>query len=124
MTVLKSRKRVLFFRVSEEEYRQFCGLCESRGARCLSDLARTAVFRMMEEGNCGESGVPVSDAIHGMDREIRALRVEVTDLARQIRTLHDGVGQSPPAAGRIGPAHAGDFQEDESSELTAIATGD
>jgi hypothetical protein len=124
MTVLKSRKRVLFFRVSEEEYRQFCGLCESRGARCLSDLARTAVFRMMEEGNGGESGIPVSDAIRGMDSEIRALRVEVTDLAQQIRTLHDGVGQSPPAAGRKGPAHAGDFQEDESSELTAIATGD
>lgn len=50
MSVLKPRTRLVYFRVSEEEFQQFNRICESIGARSLSDLARSAMQNMMTEG--------------------------------------------------------------------------
>ena len=48
MPVLKPRNRLVYFRVSEDEFSQFTALCQSAGARSLSALARTAMQRMLE----------------------------------------------------------------------------
>ena len=50
MAVLKPRERLVYFRVSEDEFRQFVGVCEQAGARSVSDLARNAVQRLIAEG--------------------------------------------------------------------------
>jgi hypothetical protein len=43
MKVLKPRKRIVYFRLSDEEFEQLSCLCEKQGARSMSDLARAAV---------------------------------------------------------------------------------
>jgi hypothetical protein len=47
MPVLKPRNRLVYFRVSEDEFLQFSAMCHSEGARSLSALARTAMQRML-----------------------------------------------------------------------------
>jgi len=47
MPVLKPRNRLVYFRVSEDEFLQFSAMCQSAGARSLSALARTAMQRML-----------------------------------------------------------------------------
>ena len=49
MSVFKPRTRVVYFRLSEDQYRQYVKLCEERGARSLSDLARTAIDQLIAE---------------------------------------------------------------------------
>ena len=51
MAVLKPRERLVYFRVSEDEFRQFISVCEQAGARSVSDLARSAVQRLIADGN-------------------------------------------------------------------------
>ena len=43
MSNLRNRSRVVYFRVSEEEFQQFKDLCVRHGARNMSDLARSAI---------------------------------------------------------------------------------
>ena len=50
MSVLKPRNRLVYFRVTEEEFQQLNHLCISRGARSISDLARSAVRNLMQDG--------------------------------------------------------------------------
>ena len=50
MAVLKPRERLVYFRVSEDEFRQFVSVCEAAGARSVSDLARSAVQRLIADG--------------------------------------------------------------------------
>jgi Arc/MetJ-type ribon-helix-helix transcriptional regulator len=44
---------VVYFRVSEEEYRQINELCEKRGARNVSDLVREAMDRLVKADGDG-----------------------------------------------------------------------
>lgn len=48
MANLKPRTRVVYFRISEEEFTKLCGLREAQGARSLSEVARSAVYAMMQ----------------------------------------------------------------------------
>ena len=45
MTVIKPRKRLVNFRLTEEEYQHLTVACSLRGSRSLSDFARSAVLR-------------------------------------------------------------------------------
>jgi hypothetical protein len=45
--VIKPRTRVIFFRVSEEEFHEMERACDSVGARSISDFARTAARRLL-----------------------------------------------------------------------------
>ena len=100
MAVLRPRTRLVFFRMSEEEYQQFRDLCESRGARSLSDLARTAVFSMFEE-----SATP--------DR--RAISADLRQIDRDIRTLRQRVGELVRVAGAALPEGLSDEEDAEKS---------
>ena len=50
MAVLKPRERLVYFRISEDEFGQFLSVCKQEGARSVSDLARNAVQRLIAEG--------------------------------------------------------------------------
>ena len=46
MAVLKPRSRLVYFRVSEEEFHEFSEMCQHANARSLSDFARSAMQQM------------------------------------------------------------------------------
>jgi hypothetical protein len=48
MAVLRPRNRLVYFRVSEEEYDLFTGMCQSEGARNSLDLARLALQHLAQ----------------------------------------------------------------------------
>ncbi|MEJ5369462.1 MAG: hypothetical protein WHT08_14180 [Bryobacteraceae bacterium] len=53
MTVMRARTRLVYFRVSEDEYAWLHQMCEQTGARSLSDLVRTFLKERREGGNGG-----------------------------------------------------------------------
>ena len=85
MSVLKPRNRVLYFRVSEDEFQQFNRICQSTGARSISDLARAAVQTMIHEGNHGQSNL--------VSEKLIALEAIVSDLNQKINQLTSSLGQ-------------------------------
>lgn len=48
LLTIKPRTRIVYFRISEEEFTKFCDLCEVQGVRSLSELARQAVRSMLQ----------------------------------------------------------------------------
>ena len=70
MANLKSRTRVVYFRISEEEFTELCDLREARGARSLSELARTAVYAMMQPDAVQSGGIKeeLSERLQGVER--------------------------------------------------------
>lgn len=70
MAVLKPRERLVYFRVSEDEFRQFVSVCEQAGARSVSDLARSAVQRLIEDGNRQREDVEMTDKMYRLERLI------------------------------------------------------
>jgi hypothetical protein len=67
MAVIKPRNRLVYFRVSEDEFRRFTQLCERHGSRSISDLVRDAMHRLLveaeEEANGSASRVKVLDKL-------------------------------------------------------------
>lgn len=77
MSVLRPRTRVVYFRVSEEEFRQFNDLCQMRGERSLSDLARAAMYQMLQ--NNGKGGE------QEMAQKIKELDATIAELYRELK---------------------------------------
>lgn len=91
MAVLKPRERLVYFRVSEDEFRQFVSVCEQAGARSLSDLARNAVQRLIAEGQQQRERQELEEKIVVLERLIAAV-------TEQLQLL------CGPQRGRIAPA--------------------
>lgn len=70
MPVVKPRTRLVYFRVTEEEFRRCLDVCEAGGARSVSDLARTAVMNALgSNGSAGE----IEGRLHTLERTVREL---------------------------------------------------
>jgi hypothetical protein len=63
MPVLKPRSRLVYFRVSEDEFMQISAMCRTAGARSLSAFARTAMQRML----AANREEPLSDKLKVFD---------------------------------------------------------
>jgi predicted HAD superfamily Cof-like phosphohydrolase len=50
VAILKTRTRLVYFRISEDEFEQFGEICARSGARSISDLARMAIQQLMTDG--------------------------------------------------------------------------
>ena len=81
MAVLKPRERLVYFRISEEEFRQFVGVCEQAGARSVSDLARNAVQRLIAEGQKNREDNSIDEKIQALERLIAAVTEQLQMLA-------------------------------------------
>jgi hypothetical protein len=73
MAVLKPRERLVYFRISEDEFRQFVGVCEQAGARSVSDLARNAVQRLIADSRRNQENEGVDEKMRVLDRLIAAV---------------------------------------------------
>jgi DNA invertase Pin-like site-specific DNA recombinase len=93
MSVTKPRKRLVFFRVSEEEFQQLTTLCSStNGARSISELARSAVSRLLTEQDPGDQ--PMMNQLRRLDQSVKEVQRTIEHLA----TILDGSasGEKPP----------------------------
>jgi len=75
------RSKMVSFRLSLEEYARFQTICEARGIRSLSDLARTAVQNL---GATKERIDPLWNEIGILRHQIRALSAELDRLSRAL----------------------------------------
>ena len=95
MSILRPRRRVVYFRMSEEEFQEISRRCELEGARSISDYARSALQRCVG---------PASD----IDRESVEIRLQAMDLVltRLDRKMSDLLKllQSPKKAERASAA--------------------
>jgi hypothetical protein len=70
VAVLKPRERLVYFRISEDEFRQFVSVCEQEGARSVSDLARTAIQRLIADGARQRNGEELDEKMHRLEQLI------------------------------------------------------
>jgi hypothetical protein len=80
VAVLKPRERLVYFRISEDEFRQFVSVCEQEGARSVSDLARTAIQRLIANGDRQRNGEELAEKMHRLEQLI-------TSVTEQLRLL-------------------------------------
>ena len=96
MAVLKPRERLVYFRVSEDEFRQFVSVCEQAGARSVSDLARSAVQRLIADGNRQREDEALTNKMHRLERLIAQVTEQLQLLNNQANA--DGMEASFPSA--------------------------
>ena len=81
MAVLKPRERLVYFRISEDEFRQFVSVCEQEGARSVSDLARSAVQRLIADGNRQREDDDMAQKMYRLEQLIAAVTEQLQLLA-------------------------------------------
>lgn len=79
MSVLKPRSRLVYFRVSEDEFEQLNRVCQLGGARSLSDLVRSATQRAINGSN-DDTEPPVAIRLQKLDDLIGELALRVEQL--------------------------------------------
>ncbi len=84
MSVLRRRDRMLSIRLSEEEFRQLKSLCEIRGSRSISDLAREAMLQLAAAPRADVASPSVILRIEELDVRLVTLQREVTRLTTQL----------------------------------------
>jgi dynactin complex subunit len=100
MAVLKPRNRLVYFRVSEEEFQLFTDMCQIEGARSISDLARLALQRLAQERRLN-----TEDDFLGKLRAINEVLTELGDKVERLKTqleLADGANGKEVALSPLG----------------------
>jgi hypothetical protein len=76
--MIKRRTKIVSIRLLDEEYKQLKQLCESHGARSVSDLARDAMFGLLKPATS------IEGKVIDLDMRLTALRDEVQRLSRMV----------------------------------------
>ena len=97
MAVLKPRERLVYFRISEDEFHQFLGVCEQEGARSVSDLARSAVQRLITDGNRDREERELAPKVEMLEQLIGELTAQVRLLTKLLEKQTGG-GSNASAA--------------------------
>jgi hypothetical protein len=100
VAVLKPRERLVYFRISEDEFRQFSSVCEQGGARSVSDLARNAVQRLIADGQRQREGHEVDEKMRVLENLIAAVTEQLHLLATSQVREGSGALDGLPAGGR------------------------
>jgi len=79
MTLIRSRTKVVYFRVSEAEFERYMAFCRSQGVRSISDLARAGLEILVAE----ERGYTLS----GLTERVTALSGLISGLSGTIQRL-------------------------------------
>lgn len=92
MSVLRPRNRLVYFRLSEDEYSRFVSLRDSTGSRSISDFARLAVQNVIENG------------VHQDDRILNKLHILenlVDELSHSVQLLSASLRSGPDTGADI-----------------------
>lgn len=82
MAVLKPRSRVVYFRVSDEEYQRYETLCRTAGARSISDLIRSAMDQLVDNRKLTDSP-PFARKLDELERALGELNGRLKALSRK-----------------------------------------
>lgn len=84
--MLKPRNRLINFRVTDEEYEELKVACSNRGARCLSDFARTIILAAADvTGNSLPApGGPMHERIADVERRIETIESNLERLLNAV----------------------------------------
>jgi len=93
VAVLKPRERLVYFRISEDEFHQFVSVCEQEGARSVSDLARSAVQRLISDGNRDREDQGLAPKVQVLEKLIAELTAQVQFLTELLRRPGAAVGE-------------------------------
>jgi DNA-binding transcriptional regulator GbsR (MarR family) len=77
VAVLKPRERLVYFRITEDEFHQFAVVCEQEGARSISDLARSAVQRLIAECNREREGRDLTPKMQSLEKLIAEVTAQL-----------------------------------------------
>jgi len=93
----------VYFRISEDEFRQFVSVCEQEGARSVSDLARSAVQRLIADGDRQRNGEELAEKMHrleqlimGVTEQLRLLTATRMQESGNVDVAANGDGRSAP----------------------------
>lgn len=77
---------MLSIRLSDDEFQQLKLVCQSRGARSVSDLAREAMMQMIAgpRARNGHSDGALMARIQDLDQRVSSLQNEVSRLRTQV----------------------------------------
>lgn len=89
MAILKPRERLVYFRVSEDEFHQFVSVCEQEGARSVSDLARSAVQRLIADGNRDRENQSIGPKVEMLEKLITELNSQLQFLTTLLQRQND-----------------------------------
>ena len=97
MAVLRSRSRLVTFRLDPEEYAALRRVCLSTGARSMSEFAREAVLANVDAGagarsSLGGDLVTLTSRLQELDKLLKAVSGVIS------RVLGDGREGPPPEA--------------------------
>jgi predicted transcriptional regulator len=83
MALLIRRSKVVSIRVSDDEFRRLKEMCMDTGARCVSDLARDAMFKLIRSGDArqGSEDAELQTRVRELDEKLSALQGRVSRLA-------------------------------------------
>jgi len=98
VAVLKPRERLVYFRISEDEFHQFLGVCEQEGARSVSDLARSAVQRLITDGNRDREERELAPKVEILEQLIGELTAQVRLLTTLLEKRNGDGGAGGGAA--------------------------
>lgn len=73
MSVLKPRNRLVNFRLTEEEFDQLRQACGDQGARSLSDFARSAVMRQVEQPNSAQPLNQLGEVVDQLENRLQQM---------------------------------------------------
>lgn len=79
MTLFNKRSKMVSIRLSDEEFRRLREMCETTGARSISDLAREAMHRLVDMPKNGHA--PVETRLELLDQKVTNLQARLDKLA-------------------------------------------
>src|SRR6266849_3586846 len=95
MVVLRKRSRLVYFRVSDLEFEKLTDLCQRAGATSLSELARGAIQRMLNDQLLDNSAADLQKLHH----RVEALDAKLDEL---VSCLHHRSALQEPREGEEG----------------------
>ena len=79
MTLFNKRSKMVSIRLSDEEFRRLREMCETTGARSISDLAREAMHRLVDMPKNGHG--PVEMRLELLDQKVTNLQARLDKLS-------------------------------------------
>jgi hypothetical protein len=95
MAVLGRRSKSVSFRLSEQEYRMLMEVCQTQGARCVSEAVRGVLHSLTGVSGRGNRGKTKSDSATGsaVETTLAQLQERLKELDDELKSLTTAVRQ-------------------------------